>query len=79
MQLVIIASITMTTFLRTRMAVDAIHSSYFMGSLFYALLILHVDGFRGIKHDCIKNCSVLQAERVVLLPCMGLCDSCGNP
>ncbi|KAH1114108.1 hypothetical protein J1N35_007486 [Gossypium stocksii] len=44
-QLVIIASITMTTFLRTRMAVDVIHSSYFMGSLFYALVILHVDGF----------------------------------
>ncbi|KAK5843041.1 hypothetical protein PVK06_005470 [Gossypium arboreum] len=44
-QLVIIASITMTTFLRTRMAVDVIHSSYFMDSLFYALVILHVDGF----------------------------------
>nr|KJB18682.1 hypothetical protein B456_003G064800 [Gossypium raimondii] len=44
-QLVIIASITMTTFLRTRMVVDVIHSSYFMGSLFYALVILHVDGF----------------------------------
>ncbi|XWS53453.1 hypothetical protein CRYUN_Cryun10bG0002700 [Craigia yunnanensis] len=44
-QLVIIASITMTVFLRTRMAVDVIHSSYFMGSLFYALVILHVDGF----------------------------------
>ncbi|XVE82355.1 hypothetical protein DITRI_Ditri15bG0142000 [Diplodiscus trichospermus] len=44
-QLVIIASITMTVFLRTRMAVDVIHSSYFMGSLFYALLILLVDGF----------------------------------
>ncbi|KAG8497099.1 hypothetical protein CXB51_008303 [Gossypium anomalum] len=44
-QLVIIASITMTTFLRTRMAVDVIHSSYFMGSLFCALVILHVDGF----------------------------------
>ncbi|XVF66041.1 hypothetical protein PTKIN_Ptkin10aG0002200 [Pterospermum kingtungense] len=44
-QLVIIASITMTVFLRTRMAVDEIHSSYFMGSLFYALVILHVDGF----------------------------------
>ncbi|XP_022749067.1 pleiotropic drug resistance protein 3-like isoform X2 [Durio zibethinus] len=44
-QLVIIASITMTVFLRTRMAVDAIHSSYFMGSLFYALVILLVDGF----------------------------------
>ena len=44
-QLVIIASITMAVFLRTQMAVDVIHSSYFMGSLFYALVILLVNGF----------------------------------
>ncbi|KAG6731444.1 hypothetical protein I3842_01G129400 [Carya illinoinensis] len=44
-QLVIIASIAMTVFLRTRMAVDMIHANYYMGSLFYALLILLVDGF----------------------------------
>ncbi|PON68433.1 ABC transporter-like [Parasponia andersonii] len=44
-QLVIIASIAMTVFLRTRMAVDVIHANYYMGSLFYGLLILVVDGF----------------------------------
>ncbi|KAF8387704.1 hypothetical protein HHK36_026358 [Tetracentron sinense] len=44
-QLVIIATITMTVFLRTRMDVDAIHANYYMGSLFYALIILLVDGF----------------------------------
>uniref|UniRef100_A0A2N9EIA3 ABC transporter domain-containing protein n=1 Tax=Fagus sylvatica TaxID=28930 RepID=A0A2N9EIA3_FAGSY len=44
-QLVIIASIAMTVFLRTQMAVDMIHANYYMGSLFYALLILLVDGF----------------------------------
>ncbi|CAL8079445.1 unnamed protein product [Prunus armeniaca] len=44
-QLVIIASITMTVFLRTRMAIDMVHANYYMGSLFYALLILLVDGF----------------------------------
>lgn len=45
LQLVIIASITMTVFLRTQMAIDMIHANYYMGSLFYALLILLVDGF----------------------------------
>ena len=45
LQLVIIASIAMTVFLRTEMAVDTIHANYYMGSLFYALLILLVDGF----------------------------------
>ncbi|KAK9025002.1 hypothetical protein V6N11_064903 [Hibiscus sabdariffa] len=44
-QLVITAAITMTVFLQTQMSVDAIHSSYFMGSLFYALNILVADGF----------------------------------
>ncbi|KAL6193546.1 hypothetical protein ACLB2K_034630 [Fragaria x ananassa] len=44
-QLVIIASITMTVFLRTQMAIDMIHGNYYMGSLFYGLLILLVDGF----------------------------------
>ncbi|KAJ6410935.1 hypothetical protein OIU84_007650 [Salix udensis] len=44
-QLLIIASITMTVLLRTRMAVDAIHASYYMGALFYGLIILLVDGF----------------------------------
>ncbi|KAM1961523.1 hypothetical protein ACFX16_021942 [Malus domestica] len=44
-QLVIISSITMTVFLRTRMAIDLIHANYYMGSLFYGLVILLVDGF----------------------------------
>ncbi|CAN6676743.1 unnamed protein product [Malus baccata var. baccata] len=43
--LVIISSITMTVFLRTRMAIDMIHANYYMGSLFYGLVILLADGF----------------------------------
>ncbi|KAI3904334.1 hypothetical protein MKW92_045038 [Papaver armeniacum] len=43
--LVIISSITMTVFLRTRMHVDEIHANYYLGALFYALVILMVDGF----------------------------------
>ncbi|KAK4275216.1 hypothetical protein QN277_018340 [Acacia crassicarpa] len=44
-QLVIIVSIAMTVFIRTRMAVDVVHANYFMGSLFYSLMILLVDGY----------------------------------
>uniref|UniRef100_A0A2N9G2S1 ABC transporter domain-containing protein n=1 Tax=Fagus sylvatica TaxID=28930 RepID=A0A2N9G2S1_FAGSY len=43
--LFIIACITMTVFLRTRMDIDVLHANYYMGSLFYALVILLVDGF----------------------------------
>ncbi|XP_057416411.1 pleiotropic drug resistance protein 3 [Lotus japonicus] len=44
-QLFIIACIAMTVFIRTRMKVDVLHGNYFMGSLFYSLIILLVDGF----------------------------------
>ncbi|CAI9101367.1 OLC1v1038673C1 [Oldenlandia corymbosa var. corymbosa] len=43
-QLFIIASITMTVFLRTWMDVDLLHANYYVGALFYALAILLVDG-----------------------------------
>ncbi|XP_059648379.1 pleiotropic drug resistance protein 3-like [Cornus florida] len=44
-QVIVIASITMTVFLRTQMGVDVVHANYYMGSMFYALTILLVDGF----------------------------------
>ncbi|XVF38962.1 hypothetical protein REPUB_Repub20aG0148200 [Reevesia pubescens] len=44
-QLVIVASMTMTVFLHTQMAVDIIHANYYMGSLFFTLVMLVVDGF----------------------------------
>ncbi|XVF66042.1 hypothetical protein PTKIN_Ptkin10aG0002300 [Pterospermum kingtungense] len=44
-QLVIVASVTMTVFLRTQMAVDIIHANYYLGSLFFALVMLVVNGY----------------------------------
>lgn len=44
MQLVIIALITMTVFIRTRMKVDMEHANYYMSSLFYALIRLMCNG-----------------------------------
>lgn len=36
----------MTVFLRTRMdRIDLLHANYYMGALFYGLIILLVDGF----------------------------------
>lgn len=48
-QLIIIASIAMTVFLRTRMKVDLDHANYYLGSLFFALAILLVDGFPEVS------------------------------
>ncbi|KAL4190565.1 hypothetical protein AMTRI_Chr07g25310 [Amborella trichopoda] len=44
-QLVILAIITMTVFLRTRLKVDVIHANYYLGAMFYSLIIMTVDGF----------------------------------
>uniref|UniRef100_A0ACD5Y0G5 Uncharacterized protein n=1 Tax=Avena sativa TaxID=4498 RepID=A0ACD5Y0G5_AVESA len=44
-QLGVVAVITGTVFLRTRVGVDGVHANYYMGSLFYALLLLMVNGF----------------------------------
>ncbi|KAF8034803.1 hypothetical protein BT93_C0964 [Corymbia citriodora subsp. variegata] len=43
-QLIFVASITMTVFLRTRMAIDVFHANYYMGSLFFTLVTLFLDG-----------------------------------
>ncbi|XP_061973644.1 pleiotropic drug resistance protein 3-like isoform X2 [Populus nigra] len=61
-QLVIIASITMTVFLRTRMAVDAIHASYYMSALFFALTILFSDGIPEL-HMTVSRLAVFYKQR----------------
>nr|XP_027114920.1 pleiotropic drug resistance protein 3-like isoform X1 [Coffea arabica] len=43
-QLLIVASITMTVFLRTRMGADVLHANYYLGALFFALIMLLVNG-----------------------------------
>ncbi|XP_021594312.1 pleiotropic drug resistance protein 3 [Manihot esculenta] len=48
-QLVIIAAITMTVLLRTRLAVDMLHANDYMGAIFYSLLLLLVDGFPELQ------------------------------
>ncbi|KAK9161847.1 hypothetical protein Syun_008188 [Stephania yunnanensis] len=47
-RLVITALITMTVFLRSRMKVDVVHANDLLGSLFFALIILIVDGMPEI-------------------------------
>ncbi|KAF7126875.1 hypothetical protein RHSIM_Rhsim11G0074600 [Rhododendron simsii] len=44
-QIVIIAVMTMTLFLRTQMGVDVIHANNYLGALFFALVVLFFDGF----------------------------------
>ncbi|XP_068663114.1 pleiotropic drug resistance protein 3-like [Aristolochia californica] len=48
-QMVILASITMTVFLRTQLQVNLVHANYYMGSLFYAIMIIMFDGFPEVS------------------------------
>ncbi|GLU07181.1 hypothetical protein SLE2022_241480 [Rubroshorea leprosula] len=48
-QLVVIALITTTVFIRTRMKVDMVHATYYMGSLFYALVRLMSNGIAELS------------------------------
>ncbi|KAK9192465.1 hypothetical protein WN944_003157 [Citrus x changshan-huyou] len=43
-QLIIVAIMAMTVFLRTRMEIDVFDANYYMGSLYFALVMLLVDG-----------------------------------
>ncbi|XP_051146776.1 pleiotropic drug resistance protein 3-like [Andrographis paniculata] len=43
-QIVIIAAVTMTVFLRTQMGVDLVHANNYLGAIFYSLIILIIDG-----------------------------------
>ncbi|XP_042478945.1 pleiotropic drug resistance protein 3-like [Macadamia integrifolia] len=44
-QLVIIAFISMTLFLRTQMRIDVFHANYYMGSLFLGIIMMLSDGY----------------------------------
>ncbi|PHT62246.1 Pleiotropic drug resistance protein 3 [Capsicum annuum] len=48
-QIVFIAFLSMTVFLRTRMSTDLIHANYYLGALFYALIVLLVDGLPEVS------------------------------
>ncbi|AQK39261.1 ABC transporter G family member 41 isoform X2 [Zea mays] len=53
-QLALVAAITGTVFLRTHMGVDIVLANYYMGSLFYALLLLMVNGFPELSMAVIR-------------------------
>ncbi|KZV14228.1 pleiotropic drug resistance protein 3 [Dorcoceras hygrometricum] len=43
-QLLIIASVSMTVFLRTQMGIDLVHANNYLGALFYSMIVVLIDG-----------------------------------
>lgn len=52
----------MTVFFRTRLKVDVLDANYYLGSLFYALIILLVDGFPELSMT-VSRLSVFYKQR----------------
>ncbi|XWS73140.1 hypothetical protein CRYUN_Cryun02cG0099900 [Craigia yunnanensis] len=63
-QLVIIAFVTMTMFLRTGMDIDVLHANYYLGAMFYALLILIVDEFPEV-HITVSRLSIFYKQKML--------------
>lgn len=61
-QLFIIASITMTVFLRTLMDVDLLHANFYLGALFYGLTLLLLDGIPEIPMT-VSRLAVIYKQR----------------
>ncbi|KAL3515878.1 hypothetical protein ACH5RR_022780 [Cinchona calisaya] len=61
-QLLIIASVAMTVFIRTRMDVDILHANYYLGALFYCLIILLVDGIPELSMT-VSRLSIFYKQR----------------
>ncbi|KAL8545345.1 hypothetical protein ACS0TY_005499 [Phlomoides rotata] len=53
-QLVFIAAVTMTVFLRTEMGVDIVHANNYLGALYFALIILLIDGMPELSMTAAK-------------------------
>eukprot|EP01018_Ginkgo_biloba_P031439 Gb_04571 [translate_table: standard] len=47
-QLVVVAFIAMSVFIRTRMKIDALHGNYYLGALFFSLIITMFNGYAEI-------------------------------
>ncbi|KAK6285958.1 hypothetical protein POUND7_012137 [Theobroma cacao] len=61
-QLVVVALIAMTIFIRTRMKLDMVHASYYLGSLFYALIRLMCNGIAELAIT-VSRLSVFYKQR----------------
>ncbi|CAI9101373.1 OLC1v1038679C1 [Oldenlandia corymbosa var. corymbosa] len=68
LQLFVIASVTMTVFLRTRMDVDLLHSNYYLGALFLALTMILFNGTPELPMTVVRLGIFYKQRDVYLYP-----------
>ncbi|ESQ52364.1 hypothetical protein EUTSA_v10016144mg [Eutrema salsugineum] len=67
-QLVLLAIITMTVFIRTRMGIDIIHGNSYMGCLFFAIIVLLVDGLPELSMTVQRLAVFYKQKQLCLYP-----------
>ncbi|KAK9673336.1 hypothetical protein RND81_12G161500 [Saponaria officinalis] len=72
-QLIIMALVAMTVYWHTEMDVDILHANYYMGAMFYGLVILLVDGFPEMSFT-VMRLPIFFTERPLFLSSLGLCN-----
>ncbi|KAL8114978.1 hypothetical protein AgCh_021704 [Apium graveolens] len=70
-QLIIIAAVTMTVFLRSRMNVDALDADKYLGALFYSLVIILVDGFPEVSMTVARLAVFYKQRELCFYPAWG--------
>nr|KJB76621.1 hypothetical protein B456_012G097300 [Gossypium raimondii] len=75
-QVVIIAIVTMTSFLKSGMDIDALHANYYLGAIFYAVLILLVDEFSELAVTVSRLSSFYKQKTLGFYPAWAFAIPC---
>ncbi|PPD87106.1 hypothetical protein GOBAR_DD15961 [Gossypium barbadense] len=75
-QVVIIAIVTMTSFLKSGMDIDALHANYYLGAIFYAVLILVVDEFSELAVTVSRLSSFYKQKTLGFYPAWAFAIPC---
>nr|XP_017234537.1 PREDICTED: pleiotropic drug resistance protein 3-like [Daucus carota subsp. sativus]XP_017234538.1 PREDICTED: pleiotropic drug resistance protein 3-like [Daucus carota subsp. sativus] len=70
-QLIIIASVTMTVFIRSRIKINALDADKYLGALFYSLVIILVDGFPEVSMTVARLAVFYKQRELCFYPAWG--------
>jgi len=62
-QMVLVACITMSVFIQTRMKIDMVHGNYYLSALFFSLIIIMFNGYAGDNDDYASTARIFQTEK----------------
>ena len=76
MQLSTIAIITMFVFFRSHMTTDLTHANYYMGALYYSIIIIILNGIPEMSMQIARLPSFYKQKKLSFLSFVGICNTC---